>query len=291
MHTKTFILLFLLVLMMPFSLMSRDKDLQKTKRKGIDLSNYKLNLIYENTFDNTQFIEREEDLIKDEMGVYMRMRQPLDDTEWIAEGWGDVRIAKGKLWVSPVMLDSMLNPVAIDTLNPVDRSHMVVWNNSVFPANFLLSFTVNHHGSDNGLTLVFFNCSTLDGKDMFGLEMPARRANYRSYTAGALTNYTDSYWSRNEKPVGEKVSNRLRKNPGMTLLASGHSRTKRSSRKNYCVRILKVDGRISVEINNRVVAEEYDSSPLGEGRIGFRCMKGVKIVSYDDIKVFSVDTN
>lgn len=277
------------LVILPFLVSAKENDLQRTKRNGINLSNYNLNLLYENTFDNSQLIEREEDMIKDEMGTYMRMRMPVADAEWIAEGWGDVKIANGKLWVAPVKLDSLLRPVPADSLNPVEPSHMVVWNNTTFPANFLLSFTVNHHGSDNGLTLLFFNCSGADGKDMFGYDMPVRRANYRSYHAGGLVNYSDSYWSRNKKPEGEKLSNRLRKNPGMAILASGKSRTKRSSRKDYRVRILKFGGRITIEINNRIVVEGYDKNPLGEGRIGLRCMKGVAKVSYDDFKVYGLD--
>ena len=282
--------LYILVLLMLLSVPGYPKKikLQKPKRHGIDLTNYEVKVVYETDFSIPEFIEREEDMIRKEMGFDVRMREPMADAEWIAEGLGDARIAKGKLWVSPVKLDAYLKPLP-DSLLTEKPSHMVIWSYKTFPGNFMLSFTVNHHGSKDGLTLLFFNCrSKYENVDMFSRQMEPRRGKYNKYHSGQLINYTDSYWSRNEKPVGEHKTNRLRKNPGMSMLAAGKSRTKRSSNKDYHVRVFNYQGHIQIEVNGRIVSEAYDREPLGAGRIGLRCMKGVTKVSYDDFKVFEL---
>lgn len=288
MNNNRLLALFFLLITVLGSVYGKKDKLQKTKRHGIDLSEYNVKLVYQTDFSIPELIDREEDMIHEEMMGYLRTRKPMADTEWIAEGWGDVRISKGKLWVAPVKLDDELNPLP-DSLLTQPRSHMVIWNHKVFPANFMLSFTVNHHGSDNGLTLLFFNASMQNENfGMFDLEAMPRRANYRNYHAAQLKNYTDSYWSRNERPPGEHLTNRLRKNPGMNMLAAGKSRTKRSSKKDYQIRIFNYNGHIKVEVNGKIVSEAYDPNPLGNGRIGLRCMKGVKKVSYDDFKVYEL---
>jgi hypothetical protein len=54
-------------------------------------------------------------------------------------------------------------------------------------------------------------------------------------------------------------------------------------------RILNAGGHIEVEINDRVVLKWDDPGvPHGAGRIGFRSMKGVTTIEYDNLKIWSV---
>jgi len=251
----------------------------------LDLSRYKLRSVYESDFSQPQKVAREEDLIERmPSGVWRHVRQPPADAEWIAEGWGGCVVRDGKLWVAPSEFGAAGQPKTADTNQ---RSHMVVWNRRVFPGNFLLELEANPCGSTNGLMIVFFCASGKNGEDMFDLALPPRRGEYKAYHSGALANYSDAYWSRNNET--EAVSNRLRKNPGFIPVASGESLTTGRTDVAYRIRILKVGGHIEVEINRKVVLVWDDSvSPLGAGRIGLRSMEGVTSVAYDKFNVWEI---
>jgi hypothetical protein len=251
----------------------------------LDLSRYDLKRVYENRFDRPQKIAREEDLIAPlQVGGWRRERRPPDDAEWIAEGWGGAAVRDGHLVVAPSELNSAGRPTDVPEER---RSHMVVWNRTVFPKDFLLEFEMSPEGSSNGLALVLFCATGTKGKDIFDLSLPPRRGEYAAYHSGAIANYTDSYWSRNTDV--ESVSNRLRKNPGFKEVASGPSRTTGSTNVTHHVRILKVSGHLEVEINGHVVLTWDDpGDALGAGRIGLRSMAGVTKVTYDNFEVCEV---
>jgi len=246
---------------------------------------FDLELVYENDFSGDDKIDFERSFAKDGN----RKRQPDPGAEWIAEGWGGADVCGGKLWVAPAAFDHCgereQNPAS-------EPSHMVVWNKNRFPADMMFEFTVNHHGSDNGLTLVFFAAKGLDGEDIFDRVLPPRNGVYRNYNKGQLANYTVSYWSRNKKPSlvakREQYTNRIRKNPGANILATDDSLTDKCSDCDFDVRVLKVDGEITVAINGTVVNRVTDPDPHGGGYIGLRSMEGVDRVSYDEFKVWSV---
>jgi len=102
-----------------------------------------------------------------------------------------------------------------------------------------------------------------------------------------VSNYTDSYWSRNNE--AESLSNRLRKNPGFKQVAEGPSLTTGPTDVTHRLRILKSGAHIEVEVNGKVLIKWDDSDhPRGAGRIGLRSMEGVTMVAYDNFKVWQV---
>lgn len=251
----------------------------------LDLSKYALRPVYSNDFSQPQRIAREEDFIERSAdGTWRRKGKPDANAEWIAEGWGGVEIRHGKLRVAPSPFDAKGQPTAVA---PPQRSHMVIWNQRIFPADFLLEFEMSPSGSTNGLTLMLFCATGKNGEDIFDLSLPPRRADYATYHSGALANYTDSYWSRNTET--ESVSNRLRKNPGFIEVASGPSLTTGPTDVTHRLRILKCGAHLEVEINGKVMLKWDDTEkPLGAGRIGLRSMEGVTMVAYDNFKVWQV---
>jgi hypothetical protein len=253
--------------------------------KPLDLDGLHLEHVYRNDFSGGDRVEFESAFVSDGK----RTRRPNPDAEWVAEGQGGAAVCNGRLQVSPVAFASCGRPVDRDSAEP---SHMVVWNKYRFPADLLFEFTVNHHGSNDGLTLVFFAAEGLEGQDIFAPDLPPRSGVYRNYNRGELRNYTVSYWSRNQKPSlvkrGERYTNRMRRNPGANKLSTEYSRTDRCSDCDYRVRILKAGGLIAVEINGEVVNQVIDPEPLGSGFIGLRNMMGVDRVSYDDFEVWAV---
>ena len=249
----------------------------------IDLSHYKLKAVYSNDFQEPQKIAFERDFIaQNSDGTWRRKAKPDGRAEWIAEGLGGVEIRGGKLRASPLAFDAVGNQMPGN-----DRSHLVIWNKHIFPANFLADFEMSPNGSTNGLTIVFFCGAGKNGEDLFDLSLPPRQADYKTYHSGAIANYSDSYWSRNTE--AESVTNRMRKNPGFALVAEGKSLTTGATDVTHHVRILKVGGHIETEINGKVIFKWDDrSAPLGAGRIGFRSMEGVSLITYDNFKVYKV---
>lgn len=260
-------------------------NLTQVPAAPLDLSQYELRQVYRNDFSQPQRIAREEDFIEQAAdGTWRRKGKPDPNAEWIAEGWGGVEIRNGKLRVGPSPFDTKGQPTSVE---PSRRSHMVIWNQQVFPADFLLEFEMNPSGSTNGLTLMLFCATGKNGEDLFDLSLPPRRADYATYHSGALADYTDSYWSRNTET--ESLSNRLRKNPGFAEVASGPSLTTGPTNITHRLRILKYGAHLEVEINGKMVLKWDDpEKPLGAGRIGLRSMEGVTMVTYDNFKVWQV---
>ena len=265
--------------------LARAQDCTQQVGLPLNTASLDLELIYQNDFSVADKIDFETAFVADGK----RTRLPDPAAEWIAEGWGGVDICAGRLWVAPVAFKSCGQRADTPEQEP---SHMVVWNKSRFPADMMFEFTVNHHGSDDGLTLVFFAGQGQAGQDIFDLELPPRNGVYKTYNKGQLSNYTVSYWSRNKKPSlvarGEAFSNRIRKNAGANILATNASLTDKCNDCDYRVRILKVGGSLAAEINGIVVNQASDPDPHGGGFIGLRSMQGVDKVSYDNFKVWSV---
>jgi len=249
----------------------------------IDLSKYKLSLVYQNDFSRPQRIVFERELTaKLGSGEVIRTSMPVKSTIWIAEGSGGVDIRGGKLRVSPLPFD-----MKGEQIKSEQRSHMVVWNNKVFPADLLIEFDMLPGGSTNGLTILFFCTAGKNGEDLFDQSLPPRNADYKNYHSGAIANYSDAYWSRNT--TEEASTNRLRKNPGFALVAEGDSLTLGPTDVTHHVRVLKSGAHIEIEINGRIVLNWDDpNKPLGAGRIGFRSMSGVSMIAYDNLKVWKV---
>lgn len=249
----------------------------------IELSPYELRSIYSNDFGKPQKIVFEKDLIEQDVnGAWRRKGKPASNAVWIAEGLGGTEIRDGKLRVSPFPFDAAGKP---DTGKP--RSNSVVWNNRIFPADFLLEFEMSPNGSTGGLTIVFICGAGINGEDIFDLSMPPRRADYKTYHSGAIANYSDSYWSRNTEV--ESATNRLRKNPGFKLVGEGRSLTTGATDVVHHIRILKVGAHIEIEINGKVIVKWDDpEKPLGAGRVGLRSIAGAQMVAYDNFKVWQV---
>ena len=250
---------------------------------ALDLSKYKLDLIYSNDFSEPQEIVYEENLVRTLANLkQIRAAVPDKRAVWIAEGRGGVDFRDGKMRVSPLPFDASGKQIKTEP-----RSHMAVWNNTIFPPDILAQFEMNPNGSTNGLTIVFFCATGKNGEDIFDRSIPPREADYKNYHSGAIANYSDAYWSSNTDD--EATTNRLRKNPGFTLEAQGRSLTTGPTDKTHQVRILKYGGHIEIEIDGRVVVNWDDlGTPLGAGRIGFRSMEGVSLVTYDSFKVWKL---
>lgn len=284
-RTRGLFLVMLIVAFCALTIFSQDATVpqQPVSDSPIDVSKYRLSKVYSNDFSKQQKIVFENDLLeKDAGGKLKRKAKPDPKVEWIVEGNGGVDVRDGKLRASPLRFDAKGEQIPSK-----DRSHLVIWNKNIFPADFLAEFDMSPNGSTNGLTIVFVCATSKDGGDIFDLSLPARQADYKTYHSGSIVNYSDSYWSRNTEV--ESVSNRLRKNPGFKLVAEGKSLTTGLTDVTHHVRILKFGGHIEIELGGKVIIRWDDKDkPLGAGRIGFRSMDGVYLITYDNFKVWKV---
>src|SRR4051794_4382463 len=91
----------------------------------LDLSKYRLSLVYRNDFGKPQKIVFEDNPTgKLASGERIRTSSPNDARAvWVAEGRGGSDIHGGKLRVSPLPFDTVGNQIKSEP-----RSHMVVWN-------------------------------------------------------------------------------------------------------------------------------------------------------------------
>src|SRR5262245_58401120 len=146
---------------------------------SIDLSKYRVQLLYSNDFSRVPKIAREESMIEQSSdGSWRRRSVPPGDAEWVAEGWGGAEVRDGKLRVAPAPFDATGRPT---TVAPDRRSHMVVWDTREFPDDILIEFDMSPCGSTNGLALVLFCARTENGRSLFDLSLPPRRGDYKTY--------------------------------------------------------------------------------------------------------------
>ena len=259
-----FILLFVLIAGLLSSYATAPENHQ-----GLQLSKYKLDLIYTADFSKPLDVIYENDLFE----AGKRVRKP-QNCEWVFEGKGKPYTTDGELIV-------------------VNKgSHVVLWNTRTFPEDFLLELTFSLENSNNGLAIIFFCTTGKSGGDIFDYDQPYRNGNFRTYTLGQLDCYHVSYWSGNPRKDGRILTN-LRKNHGSNVVSNGPDLFSGKGPGPHTVRLLKVGNRIQVEEAGRTVVDYTDEGSIngkvyGEGLIGLRTMEHSQKITYTDMKVYKV---
>jgi hypothetical protein len=240
---------------------------------GLELSGYKLNLVYEDKFSKPLSLRHEEELFRGNE----RVKRPRN-VDWVLEGMGSAWTENGRLHVSNTPQDDA-------TAEPHD---VVLWNTRTFPANFLLEFAFSPQNSRKGLAIIFFSARGRDGGSIFDLDQPMRSGIYSNYHSGGIDAYHASYWA--VQPNGEpRKSSHLRKSYGFDLVAEGDDNIWNQGSGPHKVRLLKVNGDIQLETRGEVVLSWHDDGRvLGKGYIGLRTMAHTGKASYADFKVWRV---
>jgi len=246
----------------------------RTKLTGpLDLSPYKLDLIYEADFTQPLNVAMEDELFDGDR----RVRLP-EGKEWVFEG-------PGKAWTDGGQLH-------LETFKPEAAGHVVLWNTRAFPANFLLEFGMSPKDSNCGLNILFFCARSRDGGSVFDLELPKRAGEFKNYHSGALNNYHISYWACDAVGGHRRTAN-LRKNFGFYLPTCGPDHIAGHGAGPHRVRLLKVGGKIRLETRDALsVAFDDDGATYGpiwgDGYIGLRQMGHTHRASYSHFKVWKV---
>jgi len=241
---------------------------------SLDLTPYKLALLYETEFDKPLNWIHEDALFDGDK----RVRLP-EGRDWVLEGTGG-----GKVWTEDGRCVVLTN-----------GKHHVLWSTRVFPEDLLLEFGISPKDSRIGLTIVFFATRSLQGGSPFGLELPKRAGSFGTYHTGSLNGYHCSYWATNPADGGilRRTTN-LRKNCGFAMPAAGIDRIGGACPGPHQVRLLKVGGKIRVETRGKLaLAFDDDGKTYGpvwkDGYIGLRQMGHSQQVSYTHFKVWKVE--
>ena len=241
---------------------------------ALDLSPYKLALIYEADFSKPLNAVHEDTLFEGER----RARLP-EGRDWVLEG-------PGKAWTDGGRLH-------IESLKPTEGGHVVLWSTRTFPADFLLEFGLSPQDSAMGLNIVFFCATAREGGGIFDLGLPRRSGVFRNYHSGALNCYHTSYWAVAATGLPRRTAN-LRKNHGFFLPACGIDRIAGQGAGPHKVRLLKIGSRIGLETRGRLsLAYDDDGKTYGPiygaGRIGLRQMGHTHRASYTSFKVWQLE--
>lgn len=237
--------------------------------RGLDLSALILAPLYEADFQQPLRLVKEADLFTDGQRVALP-----NDAEWVLEGPASAETRDGRL--------HLVN----------EGGHLVCWNTRVFPADLLLEFDVVPADASQGLAIVFFAATGRDGGGIFDQDQPYRDGIFPTYHSGGLDSYHVSYWATSATGAGRDTAN-IRKNHGFHLVSQGLDFITGSGPGPHRVRILKLGGRIEVEVNGRLSVSWTDDGQthgpgLQGGRIGLRQMVHTHACSYPHFKVWSV---
>lgn len=169
------------------------------------------------------------------------------------------------------------------------EKHQVFWLTKQIPADFLLEFTVRPHDRKQGLNIVFFNTTGLNGENIFESPIKPRDGSFKQYWDGDLKSYHVSYWAGAGANAGTRGGRaNLRKNKGKTLIASGNDLITGGKTGTFqTVRIYKRGGAIRVMVDDVVAVACDDDKPLDlPGWIGFRQMGHTLSCRYGHVKVW-----
>ena len=244
----------------------------------LDLSPYKLELVYEADFSRPLNVVAEGALFDGEK----RARLPVG-RDWVLEG-------PGRAWTEGGRLHVENHKTRQDA---VAGGHVVLWNTRIFPENFLLEFDMSPKDSSKGLNIVFFSAKSREGGGIHDLGLPRREGDFKNYHSGALNCYHVSYWACDANGTHRRTAN-LRKNFGFYLPACGNDNIAGKGPGPHRVRLLKVGGNIRIETCG-VMSLAFDDDgttygPVwGEGCIGLRQMVYTESASYTYFKVSRVE--
>ena len=243
---------------------------------SLDLSPYKMALIYEADFTEPLDCIHEDDLFRDGE----RVRLP-EGSDWVLEG-------EGKAWTED-------GRVTVMSTGEGRAGNLVLWNTREFPEDFLLEFAMSPQESTVGLTILFFATRSLEGGSPFDPGLPWRAGDFPTYHTGTLNGYHISYWASTPADGGtpRRAAN-LRKNRGFFLAAAGIDRITGEGPGPHSVRLLKVGNKIRLETRGRLaLTYDDDGKSYGaawrDGWIGLRQMAHTRRLSYTHFRVWRVE--
>lgn len=153
----------------------------------------------------------------------------------------------------------------------------VLWCPENFPSRFIAEWEVQNLDPTEGLLIVFFATTGLNGEDIFDPALPKRDGTFKFYTRDQLKGYHISYYTNNPKNPERQLAN-LRKNNAFALVQTGSEGIPKMSAAVHRIRLIKDENHILFFVDERKVIDWMDDGKtygavLGGGKIGFRQMR------------------
>jgi hypothetical protein len=182
--------------------------------------------------------------------------------------------------------------------NELDRdmgqqANYVLWCPEDFPDNIKITWEFKPI-TDEGLCILFFAASGIEGKDLFDPSLARRTGEYPQYHSGDINAFHISYFRRKEPDERAFHTCNLRKSKGFHLVANGADPIPGAGDCNefYQLEVRKYKGNIRFSINDLIIFEfDDDGSFFGEvltgGKIGFRQLAPLT-AEYRNLKVYEL---
>lgn len=173
----------------------------------------------------------------------------------------------------------------------INDGHVVWWCPVDLPSSFIAEWEVQIT-SEHGLCIVFFAATDEDGRSIFNPQLPSRDGAFRHYIRGSIRSYHISYYANTPFNPGRPQAN-LRKNNHFLLLSQGAAAIPPGSVDVHRVRLVKMDSKIRLDVDDRpiIAYEDSDEPRYGKayagGSIGLRQMRWTD-ARYRNFKVWEL---
>jgi hypothetical protein len=189
------------------------------------------------------------------------LQDSLDVAGWVMEGPGE----------------TIFNDGWMQMYSPAKQWDHVFWCPEEFPSRFIAEWEVRNVNPAEGLLIIFFATTGLNGEDIFDKRLPARDGTFKFYTKDQLKSYHVSYYTNNPKNPDRALTH-LRKNNSFALVQTGTEGIPKTSTDIHRIRLVKDDDHILFFVEDRKVIDWTDDGKtfgpvIGAGKIGFRQMR------------------
>lgn len=137
------------------------------------------------------------------------LRNKEDVKDFILEGTADITFENGRM-----RLNSVIDPAE------GQKANYVFWCPEVFPADVEVSWDF-YPMAEEGLCMMFFSATGMDGKDMFDKSLAVRDGRYECYYDGDINTFHASYYRRKQHSERAFRTCNLRKSKGFYLVKQG----------------------------------------------------------------------
>ncbi len=201
--------------------------------------------------------------------------------DWIMEGPGQLEFKDG--WMQ--------------MYSPDQAMHHVFWCPQDFPDSFEARWEAQNQDVNAGLVIIFFAAKGAAGEDIFDPALPPRDGTFTQYTEGKIKSYHISYYA-NAAHNPDRGHANLRKNNTFSLLQEGKVGIPTQSTAPHQIRLRKDKAHIQLWVDDRLVIDYTDNTPLvagvntgpalSDGKIGFRQMQWTRF-AYRNFKVYALE--
>lgn len=242
----------------------------------LDLSGLEIEVLHHEEFERPPVVVPEEEFVRDDRWV---LAPP--ENAWIAEGPARVEVRDGRLHFSTTAPAPGLG----------EEGNVVLWLNRAFPGDLLVEYDFFPDDPERGLHILFFSAGNDAEASPFASGSPMRAGVFKRYFNAPFASYHASLFATDD--TTPRLQANLRKNPGLALVACGDDRIAGRGPGPHRVRLLKIGGKIRVEVNGLLsLAFDDDGRAygpvLGGGFLGWRIMRHSGGAAIDNLRVSQI---